>query len=193
MNRMIIVVVGLTGGGKSEASDYIKSLGVPMFRTGDVVRAEVVKRGFELTPRNSELIARKLRQELGGDAPARITGELIKKNKDKLICVEGPRDMAEIAYLATLGSVLILVISASPEVRFERSKKRTATKLEPKTRDPNSYQEFLWRDEKEKERGQLEVMTTELYVRKEVKNSLGKEELHAKLKEIVDGLKKQVG
>ena len=36
--RTIIVVTGLPGSGKSEVSNYLKGLGMPMFRTGDIIR-----------------------------------------------------------------------------------------------------------------------------------------------------------
>jgi len=190
MERTIIVVVGLIGAGKSETSGYIESLGIPMFRTGDVIRKAVLDRGMELTPKNSEMMARKLREEHGMDYPARKTGERIEKSKAGLICVEGPRDMAEISYLSTLGEVRLLVVTAPIDVRYERSRSRkAANELEPKSRDPKDFEEFKWRDEKERERGQDDVISTDKYTKYVIENTGTKEELYEKIRGIIAEIK----
>jgi len=189
MERTILVVVGYIGSGKSEASGYIKSLGIPMFRTGDVIRKAVLDSGRPLTPKNSEMMAVRLRQEHGMDYPARKTGEAIKRCKEGLICVEGPRDVEEVEYLATLGRVMLLVIEAPLRLRFERAKARVGSKLEPKTRDTGNFEEFKWRDQAENERGQREITHTDKYPRHVIDNSGTREELHSKIRGIIDKLK----
>lgn len=182
MEKTILVVVGLPGSGKSEVSDYIRSKGIPMFRTGDVIREEVVNRGMELTIKNQEAISKKLREEEGMDAPARRTGEKIKAADSGLICVEGPRDMHEISYLAGLGRLVLLVVDAPDELRFERLKNRGGS------RDPKTREEFEWRDRSERERGQGEVLATEKYPKHVIENTGSREELRRKVDKVLKKL-----
>jgi dephospho-CoA kinase len=194
MERTIIVITGLPGSGKSEASGYIKSLGIPMFRTGDIVREEVLRRGLELNAQNSEMIARKLREEEGMDVLARRLGGKIKKLRGGLVCVEGPRDMHEVRYLATLGRVMIIITEAPEKTRFGRlSARKGSGRLEPRSRDPKTFEEFRWRDERELERGLREVMATDSYPRVVVSNAGAREELTGNIRKIVENLKKGSG
>jgi dephospho-CoA kinase len=185
MERTILVVVGYIGSGKSEVSSYIKSLGIPMFRTGDVIRKAVLDSGKPLTPKNSEMMAVSLRKEHGNDYPARKTGERIEQCNEGLICVEGPRDTEEVDYLATLGKVILLVIEAPIELRFERARARKGSSLEPKSRDTHDYEEFKWRDQSENARGQREITHTDMYTRYTINNSGTKDELHKKVKKLI--------
>jgi len=189
MERVILVVTGFIGAGKSEASGYIKSLGIPMFRTGDVIRKEVLNRGLELNTRNSEMIARKFREERGMDVASRRVGEKIKKLGDSLVCVEGPRDMHEIEFLATLGRVVIIIVKAPIETRFERTGRRKGRHLEPKTRDARTFEEFKWRDSKERERGLDEVVSTGKYTKHIIDNTGTKDELRKKIDDIISSLR----
>ncbi len=169
--KTIIIVVGLPGAGKSAVADIFKGKGIPMFRTGDVFRSEALKRGLELNPRNSEMIARKLREEEGMDIAARRVGEKIKTLKEDLVCVEGPRDMYEIDYFATLGNVIILIVEAPEDVRFERSRKRISSKLSPASRNPKTLHDLKWRDQKELERGVKDILETNKYPKETIENT----------------------
>jgi len=189
MEKTILVVTGLPGSGKSEVSDYIKSLGIPMFRTGDVIREEVTRRGLELNPKNSEMISRKLREEEGMDAPARRVGESIKSANSDIVCVEGPRDMHEIDFLATLGQVFMLIIDAPVGTRFMRSVSRKGSEKEPKTRDPKTLLEFKWRDRKEMERGLGEVISTKKFNMHVINNTGSKQQLYNEINSIIQELK----
>ncbi len=191
MNRTILVVTGLPGSGKSEVYHYIKSRGIPAFRTGDVIREEVMNRGLHLTPQNSEMIARKFREEEGMDVAAQRVGEKIKKLTKKFICVEGPRDIYEIDYLATLGKVTLLIIQAPEKIRFKRQKLRVSGgRFEPKSRNPKNLEEFRWRDEQELERGLHEVTTTHKYPRHVIKNTGTREELRERVEMVLEKIKK---
>jgi len=163
--KTVIVVVGMPGAGKSEVSNFYKEQGLPMFRTGDVFREEVVARGLELNIENSEKISRQLREEMGQDVAARVVMDKILKLKDKLICIEGPRDMGELAYIARLSRLVLVVVRADEDARFRRLVSRGQG-----SRDPRDIRQFRWRDEKEKERGLSEVLKTRKYTRYEVEN-----------------------
>jgi dephospho-CoA kinase len=184
-----MVIVGMPGAGKSEVSSFFEEQGVPMFRSGDVIREEVVSRGLELVPENSEMIARKLREELGNDAPARITMEKVLRLKDRLVCIEGPRDMDELACIARLARLVLIVVRADEDTRFRRLSER-AFKADPGnkvggSRDPKSFSQFRWRDERERERGLGEVMKTKKYARYEIENDGSIVELRKKAMDVL--------
>ena len=186
--RTIIVVTGLPGSGKSEVSGYLKGLGIPMFRTGDVIREEVLDRGLELNPRNSEKIARQLRKEEGTDVAARRTCEKIKPLRG-LVCVEGIRDMDELEYLATLGRIVLVIVEADEKVRFSRQRvRRSGGRLEPSSRNPKTLEDFEWRDRMERERGLDEVIATDRYEKHVIENNEGLAELRNR----VDALLKEI-
>jgi len=188
MKRKIVVVTGLPGSGKSEVYDYLLSSGIPCFKTGDIIRQEVLRRGLPLNPVNAEMIARKIREEEGMDIAARRTGEKMK-GIEGIICVEGPRDMTEIRYLATLGNVHLIIINASIETRFERIKTRTGGRMEPKSRDPNNFAEFKWRNDMERERGMDDVLSTNIFPRHAIQNTSTKEKLYLVVDRILSKLK----
>lgn len=182
--KTTIVVVGMPGAGKSDVSKFFKERGIPMFRTGDVFREEVVNRGMELNIENSEKISRQMREELGMDVAARIVMDKILKLPDKLACIEGPRDMYELAYIAKLSRLILVVVRADSDTRFQRLKNRKQG-----SRDPRSMQEFRWRDEKERERGLAEVLDTRKYARYVIENDGTLEELREKAKAIFDEIR----
>jgi len=194
LKKTIMVIVGLPGAGKSEVSSFYKEQGLPMFRTGDVFREEVVSRGLELTPENSEMIARRLREEQGRDVAARITMEKILKLTDMLICVEGPRDMDELAYIAKLSKLILLVLKAGDNTRFRRQLNRGKSGRDPGNkvkgfRNPKDRKEFDWRDGKEKERGLAEVLKTKKYPRYEIENEGTIGELRVKAARVLSAIR----
>jgi len=192
--KTIIVVTGLPGSGKSEVSSYMKSLGIPMFRTGDVIREEVLKRGLELNPQNSEMIARRLREEEGMDVASRRVGKKIKALLDGLVCVEGPRDMSEISHLAKLGRLILVIVDAPDEVRFSRQKSRkSGSRLEPASRNPKTLDEFRWRDARERERGLDEVMATRKFDKHVIVNDGTLEGLKRKVDGLLDSIRNWAG
>ncbi len=189
MPKAIIVVVGMPGSGKSEVSKFYKEQGLPMFRTGDVIRKAAIGSGMALTPENSEMMARKLREQHGMDFAAREVGEKIGKLEDDVVCVEGLRDMHELEHLATLGRLFLVVVEAPFETRFKRSASRAGSRIEPKTRNAKSIEELRWRDKKELERGLAEVLKTKKYPRYEIVNSGTLGELRGKAKNTIDKIR----
>jgi dephospho-CoA kinase len=189
MERTILIVVGYIGSGKSEVSGYISSLGIPMFKTGDVIRKAVIDSGQPLTVQNSEKMAVELRKKHGMDYPARKTGEKFSELKNNIICVEGLRDIFEIDHLATLGKVYLIVVKSPLDMRFKRSMSRKITKLEPSSRDTKNLEEFKWRDKSENDRGQREVTHTKKYPRFVINNNGTRNELYRKIDKILKTIK----
>jgi dephospho-CoA kinase len=165
MERIIIVLTGLPGSGKSEVSREVARKGIPTFHTGNIIKEEVAKRGLELTLESSEFIARELRAQYGPDAPIKLMEHHIKESKGSLVCVVGPRNLKEVELLSTLGRIVLIIVDSPKRTRYSRLRKRA----EP--RDPEKWEEFLWRDRRELERGMKSLISTKKYTRFIIRNS----------------------
>ncbi|MDT7891231.1 MAG: AAA family ATPase [Thermoproteota archaeon] len=129
----IICITGMPLAGKTLASSFAKELGIHVISMGDKVR--------ELGHDTARLIF-EIREKHGRDAIARICGEEIKKlNKD--VIVEGIRNIEEVEYFKTIGEVYLIAIHASPLTRFKRALNRK------RNDDPDNFEEFKKRDERE--------------------------------------------
>ena len=61
----IFIIVGMPASGKNLARVYAESKHIPYFATGDLVRAEVKKRGLDPTPENTGRVSTELRGKDG--------------------------------------------------------------------------------------------------------------------------------
>jgi len=140
---ILIGVTGMPGSGKSVAARRIASiLGWPVVSMGDIVRQEVVRRGFKLNSPNIEMVARVLREELGEEAVAvLLIRELERMNiGQEGLVVDGMRSLAEAKTLSKLGRICIVAVHASPRARYERIIKRS------RKGDAVSWNQFVERD-----------------------------------------------
>lgn len=82
MNKLI-AIVGMSGSGKSIASDYLESKGYNKIYFGGVVLDKVKEAGLEITPDNEKMMREKLRSELGMAAMAIVLLPKIKESVQK--------------------------------------------------------------------------------------------------------------
>jgi dephospho-CoA kinase len=118
---MKIAFVGPAAVGKDVASDYIaKKLNLTHISTGDIVREYVIKNNLGTLDRaNVRIIAKKMRDEQGGDILVKIALE----NKPNNVVLSGLRAVDEIYTLKKLGGKVI-ALSAPIEKRYEWAKMR---------------------------------------------------------------------
>lgn len=145
--RVVIAVTGMPGSGKSIVAKVIAdSLGVPVYSMGDVVRREVVKRGLQLNVENVEMIATKLREELGKAAVAILLSREIDRI-DGFIVIDGLRSTEEARILARDSKLCIVAVHASPYTRFRRLIARG------RVDEVTGWDDFMLRDKKNLEYG----------------------------------------
>lgn len=140
---IVIGVTGMPGSGKSVIAGRIgETLSWPVYSMGDVVRREVQRRGLPLTSHNIEAVARKLREEMGDDAVARLLMEELERDPPRTpgIVVDGMRSLAEARALRALGPLCIVAVHASPMSRFQRVIRRA------RRGDAASWDQFVERD-----------------------------------------------
>lgn len=129
---MLVAIVGMPGAGKSVASDFFKSKGVPVLRFGDETDRGLVEYNLPRIEKNERFIREKLRKELGMAAMAikihpRI--EEVVKTHEKIV-LDGLYSWEEYMYLKRVYSGLtLLCIYASPKIRHERLSKRLVRPL----------------------------------------------------------------
>jgi predicted RNA binding protein with dsRBD fold (UPF0201 family)/dephospho-CoA kinase len=131
--------------GKSEAAIVARERGVPVVAMGDIVRTYMQDIRVNVNEKNVGFIANKLREERGMDVIAKMCIPVIQRQRSDLVVIDGIRGYAEVlAYKHEFGDDFIsIAIEASPELRYQRTKKRA------RLDDAMDYESFLTKDERE--------------------------------------------
>lgn len=121
--KKLIAIVGMSGSGKSVASDYLEKEGFNKIYFGGVVLDALKSEGLEITPDNEKMMRERLRNEHGMAAIAILLLPKIKesiKNKDTVL--DGLYSWAEYSILKdTFGDTLkIIAVVTDKNIRYER-------------------------------------------------------------------------
>lgn len=136
MNKTIIAVVGLTGSGKSETTNYIlKKTGWPKVYFGQATFDEMARRKLEINETNERTVREELRKKYGMGAYAILNVPKIReflKTSDGVV-VESLYSWEE--YIAIRkefsNQFKVLAVWASPNVRIHRMESRPERRLTP--------------------------------------------------------------
>lgn len=124
----VIGIVGLPGSGKTEVAKVAQRLNSAYVRMGDVVWAEVERRGLKLNEANVGIVANEIRQREGPAAIAKRCVPLIKERGvgKSAVVIDGVRSMAEVEEFrrAFRKNFHLLGIWASEGTRYSRVAKR---------------------------------------------------------------------
>jgi len=111
----------MPGSGKGEFSAIAEDLGIPVIVMGDVIRSEVQKAGLPPVDGSMGVIARKLRDEHGMAAIAKVCIPVIESQKAGVVLVDGIRGDAEVREFSRHFPHFTLIAIDSPlAIRFER-------------------------------------------------------------------------
>ncbi|OGK44026.1 hypothetical protein A2957_01660 [Candidatus Roizmanbacteria bacterium RIFCSPLOWO2_01_FULL_38_11] len=141
--KILIVMTGLPGSGKSEAAEFFKKKKIPIIHFGKAINDHVDRKGLEHTEQVHSQMRMEIRQKHGMQAMAVLNESNIKKAfKDSSIAVvDDLMSFEEYEYLTqTLRNirVVILALWAPKELRYRRINKREYRgKLGGKDRDLN--------------------------------------------------------
>src|SRR6266852_9448344 len=97
--KTVVVIVGMPGAGKSLASSVAAKRKVPVFVSGDIIRAEAKRRNLSPSRKNLGRLMLKIRQEEGMGAVAKRLDPLIDKIDKTQFVYEGARSVEEIEEL----------------------------------------------------------------------------------------------
>jgi len=183
----VFAFVGAPAAGKTEAASVAREMGIPVITMGEVIRAELKKRGLPLSDENAGRVANELRAREGMDAIAKRCIPLIKaqkksagKDQKGIVVVDGVRGIAEVeTFKKEFGNDFVLVrIDAPLSLRYERIK----TRGRGDDLDFLSLDEFTNREEREIGWGMEEAMKK---ADKVVKNTTSLEEFREQIKGIL--------
>lgn len=115
----IFIIVGMPAAGKNIAREYAEGRGIPYFATGDLVRAEVVKRGLEANAENMAKVSTELRGD-DGMGVTRIALASAVKAGTSVVMIEGMRSWPEIELIRQKASAVVVAFLAPLSLRRER-------------------------------------------------------------------------
>lgn len=142
-SKTVIVIVGMPGAGKSLASSAAADHGIPVFVSGDIIRAEAERRKLSPTKENIGRLMLEIREKEGMGAVAKRLAPLIDKIDEEMFVYEGARNIEEVEELGKKYHVFTIAIHASPRSRFERLLKRGRSDR------PRTWADFVERDDRE--------------------------------------------
>jgi dephospho-CoA kinase len=115
----LFIIVGMPASGKNIAREYAKSKGLPYFATGDLVRAEVKRRGLNPDAQNTALVSTELRGEDGLGVTRLALISALHTNKP-VVFMEGMRSWPEIELIRERTASTVIAFLAPRETRLGR-------------------------------------------------------------------------
>lgn len=136
----IFVIVGMPAAGKSIGRIYSESKGYPYYATGDLVRAEVRRRGFEADAVHMAAVSTELRGD-DGMGVTRMALETALKEESPVVFLEGMRSWPEIELIRQRAACFVVVFLSPKSLRLKR--------IAARGRADDSVQAFDARDQRE--------------------------------------------
>ncbi len=146
----IIGITGLTGSGKTLLSDILQKHGVPVFRTGDVIRDIAESRGLDHTSLGAISLEFLPSEDI--TVIEKICNKINNLGQEEYVIVDGIKKKSEVEFLRKNHPTYIVAILSSQKIRFNRLINRN------RFDDPLSIDNLKERDERELKYGIGEVM-----------------------------------
>lgn len=143
----LIVLVGMSGAGKSFCVDYLKGKGWPSVYFGGITLDEVKNRGLDINPDNEKFVREDIRIKEGKDAYAlRIIAQIeeLVANGDNTIIVDGLYSWSEYkVFKDRFGDrAAVIAIVAPRRVRHQRLANRPVRPLNEQEVTAREYAEI---------------------------------------------------
>ncbi len=119
---MIIGLTGTNGAGKTEVADYLRSRGFEYHSLSDEIRAEIRKRGQEITREVLISVGNELRSRYGPGVLAERVLRRLDRNHNYV--VDSIRNPSEVEALRSRGDFRLLCVDADVRLRFSRTRER---------------------------------------------------------------------
>jgi len=152
------IIIGLTGqisSGKGEIAKYaVKKYKASTHRYSTMLRNVLDRLYIEKSRANLCALSEFIRTNYGEDTMAKVIIHDIKKDKHKVIIIDGIRRLMDIKYLRPMKNFKLIKIVVDPEIRYERLKKRNENNGDNK----KTYKQFLADQKKEAESQVLAVI-----------------------------------
>ena len=125
--RPVILIMGMSGSGKSTVSDYLESKGLPVVYLGKLTIDELKKRGLEICEANEKMVREGLRKEYGINAYIKMALPKINLIIEKSpVVIDGLYSWSEYKYLVSKVKrpIIIIAIFTNKDLRYERISNR---------------------------------------------------------------------
>ncbi|KAA0205952.1 hypothetical protein EDM68_03725 [Candidatus Uhrbacteria bacterium] len=179
MPKLIIGLVGQPGCGKGTAADYLREkYGAGYIRFSGILSDILERLSVEKTRDNFIKLSESLRETFGDDVFSYAVERAALNAKEDIVILDGMRRLQDIVALEPLPQFKLIAIDVSPELRFERMKKRG----EKATEATMSWEQF-----QAEERAPTEITIPEVMARawKTIKNEGTREEFEEAVKEMM--------
>lgn len=122
MEKLVIGITGLHATGKDTAANYLKTKGFVHVSLSQIIRAEARRRGIGTSREDLIKFGNELRALRGPGVLAELAIERFRA-ADKIV-VTSIRSVGEVKHLRKSGRFVLVELTADPEVRLRRLKKR---------------------------------------------------------------------
>jgi dephospho-CoA kinase len=139
----IFIIVGMPASGKNLARVYAESKHIPHFATGDLVRAEVKKRGLDPTPENTGRVSTELRGK-DGLGVTRLVLVSALQSGHPAVFMEGMRSWPEIELIRQKAEGILVAFIAPKGVRSKRVAARGRSDDSPAQFDERDSREIQY-------------------------------------------------
>lgn len=181
--KIIIGLVGEMGSGKSTVARYItETRQASHYRFSDFLREILEKLYISPTRTNLIDLFLVLAKQFGEDVLARPMKELITKNSNNLVVVEGIRRPADISLLKELPNFYLVGITSQKEIRYSR----ITARREKSDDSTKTYEAF-----REDERRPTEILIAEMIKTADyiINNNGTVEKLHTEIENLISNIK----
>lgn len=137
----IFIIVGMPASGKNIARSYAEATQIPYFATGDLVRAEVKRRGLEPSPENTGRVSTELRGE-DGMGVTRLALSSVLRSGHRAVFLEGMRSWPEIELIRKKAETILVAFVAPRAVRLKRVAERGRSDDSPERFDERDSREI---------------------------------------------------
>jgi dephospho-CoA kinase len=144
-NKLLIAFVGMPGSGKTEATAYLHSKGIPFVRFGDITDEGLKKQGVVRTPESEQTFRENIRKELGMAAYAIKSEPKITEAFEQYatVALDGLRSWEEYRYLKDRFPHLVLIqVYAKPRIRYDRLDRRKVRSFTPQEARKRDFAEL---------------------------------------------------
>jgi len=128
--KTIIAIVGMSGSGKTEASNFYKKMGLPVVHFGKVINEYIDNHKLPHVEKIHKQIREELRKKYGFEALAVLNKEKIinELEKNVVVVIDGLYSWEEYVYLKKnfpRTKVVLLAIYSDKAIRYKRALKRS--------------------------------------------------------------------
>jgi dephospho-CoA kinase len=123
MPKLLLVIVGMPGSGKSTAADAIaKKFNAAEVHSGDIIREEIHARGLEFSPTADMAIAHWFHTGGREKLVVQRVWERVKLARKPVIVIEGLRSPSQLNYLKELSGLepVLIAVNAPFRLRYAR-------------------------------------------------------------------------